>query len=94
MEYKTKLKIGFTILFVVGVGLCVGGIFLAPLMIPGGVFLAGSLAMFQSIFSSQRAQQASSQDASSQSSESPRMIPVTEHPAFTPVLQHNTVNML
>jgi len=51
MLHKTKLKIVFWSSLIIGVGLCIGGVFLTPLLAPGGILLAASLGMFQSAFS-------------------------------------------
>ncbi len=50
MLHKTKLKIVFWGSLVLGVALCIGGIWVAALLVPGGILLAGALAMYQSAY--------------------------------------------
>lgn len=40
----------FVTLIIIGIGLCIGGIWLPPLLIPGGVVLAGALSMYASAY--------------------------------------------
>ena len=49
-KWDTKYHIYFWLLIIIGGGLCVGGIFVAPLLIPGGVCLAGAFGMFASSY--------------------------------------------
>lgn len=51
MLHKTKLKIVFWSSLIVGISLCIGGIWLAPLLVPGGIVLGAALAMYQSAYS-------------------------------------------
>lgn len=44
------IKIIFWCSFVVGLALCIGGIWVPPLLIPGGVLISASLGMYQSVF--------------------------------------------
>lgn len=53
MLHRTKLKIVFIVSMVAGIGLCIGGIFLAPLLVPGGILIAAGLGMFQSAFTAE-----------------------------------------
>lgn len=53
MLHKTKLKLVFWCSLIAGVALCIGGIWLAPLLVPGGILLAGSLAMYQSAYAAE-----------------------------------------
>jgi len=55
MKYLCKIKIStydvvFSLLFIIGLGLCVAGVWIPPLLVPGGVFIAGALAMFASAY--------------------------------------------
>lgn len=52
MNFKiTQLHVVFGLSLCLGVGLCIGGIFMPPLLVPGAVFLAGALAFYQSSWS-------------------------------------------
>ena len=49
MLKKTKEKIVAVVLLVGGLGLCIGGIFMPPLLVLGGGLLAGALAVISNI---------------------------------------------
>ncbi len=51
MLYKTKIKVVFWTSLIAGVALCIGGIWVAALLVPGGIFIAGALGMYQSAYS-------------------------------------------
>ncbi len=51
MLHKTKLKIVFWGSLIAGVALCIGGIWVAALLVPGGILIAGAFGMFQSAYS-------------------------------------------
>ena len=50
MTRQVRLRIIFWGSLIVGVGLCIGGVFLPALLVPGGACLAGALAMYQSAY--------------------------------------------
>jgi len=50
IQRKTKLKILFGLQLTIGISLCVGGIWVPPLFVVGGIFIGGALGMFQSSF--------------------------------------------
>lgn len=47
-KWDKHYRIVFVIMLVSGIALCIGGIFLPPLLIPGGVTLAGAMGMYAS----------------------------------------------
>lgn len=51
MNQELKLKMIFWGSLLSGIGLCIGGIFLTALIMPGCVLLAASFAMYQSAYS-------------------------------------------
>lgn len=58
MRTKTKKRILGVILSVAGLGLCVGGIFLAPLLIPGAAIIGSGLTMLGDSFLERESQHA------------------------------------
>jgi len=50
IQRKTKLKILFGLQLIIGISLCIGGIWVPPLFVVGGIFIGGALGMFQSSF--------------------------------------------
>lgn len=46
-----KHNIIFIVMMMIGVGLCIGGAFVAPLLIPGTVFISGALGMYSGALS-------------------------------------------
>ncbi len=48
--WDKKYNIAFIIILFAGIGLCAGGIYLPPLLIPGGVCLAGAFGMYASAY--------------------------------------------
>lgn len=50
MLHKTKVRIIFWGSLIIGLALCIGGIWVEPLLIPGGILLAGALGMYQSAY--------------------------------------------
>lgn len=50
MKRKLKKRIVGTVLFVVGVGFCIGGVFLPPLLIPGAAIIGSGLTMLGDSF--------------------------------------------
>lgn len=46
----TNHKIAFTLMLVSGIALCVGGIWLAPLLIPGAALISGAVGMYSGVF--------------------------------------------
>ena len=51
MLHSTKLKLVFWGCLVIGTALCIGGAWVAPLLVPGGILLAAAFGMFQSAYS-------------------------------------------
>lgn len=50
MERKLKLKLVFWGSLLSGIGLCIGGIWLPPILVPGGILLAAAFGMYQSVY--------------------------------------------
>lgn len=50
IDKKIRNRVLFTVFFVIGVGLCIGGIWCSPLFAPGVAFIGGAIGMFQSVF--------------------------------------------
>lgn len=78
----------FGVLVFIGVGLCVGGVFIAALLIPGGVFLAGALGMYASAFTRMYAWREDDTPKPQEVPErprspSPQLLPPEVHPQFT-----------
>ena len=48
--WDKKYNVVFVIMLVSGIALCIGGIWLPPLLIPGGVCLTGAFAMYASAY--------------------------------------------
>lgn len=88
MTTKAHNRIVFILSLISGVALCIGGIYLAPLLIPGGVLLGAAFAMYQGAFTVAAQNEANAQVVPEEAlDEAPH-----QHAAL-PVI-HNTYNAI
>ena len=90
-------NIAFLLLLLAGIGLCIGGIYLAPLLIPGGVCLAGAFGMYASAYTRMypwRMEQDTTTAAQAMGAEQeqvPGYVKPEDHPHFTMLIDNHSV---
>ena len=90
-------NIAFWLLLLAGIGLCIGGIFIPPLLIPGGVCLAGSFGMYSSAYTRMypwhldQNPTAATQAMSSEQEQVPGYVKPEDHPHFTMLIDDHSV---
>ena len=90
-------NIAFWTLLVIGTGLCIGGIFVAPLLVPGAVCLTGAFSMYSSAYTRMypwRMDNDTTTAAESMGSEDEHVqgyVNPVDHPHFTMLIDDHSV---